>query len=88
MSLSPTSAFSQAFLSGSLLELTIFLPFLADHGARALAKRRVGTAGDPRGAGRGSRAHGEPGRVREIVADRMLRTRRIDPMRRRARRHS
>ena len=34
-----------------------------DHGARAVAKRRVGAAGDPRGAGGRSRTCGEPGRV-------------------------
>jgi protease PrsW len=38
-------------------------PALPAHGARGLAKRSLGTAGDRRGTGGGSRALGEPGRV-------------------------
>ena len=76
--------FLQAFVSSSLLELTIFLPFLL---ITALAlwrscvrERRVireELAGE---VGRTVSA----GEYEEIVADRVLRTRRIDPMRPRA----
>ena len=62
--------FAAAFLWGGFIATALALPFntaffaLVDlWGARSVAKRRVGTAGDPRGVGGGSRAYGEPGRV-------------------------
>ena len=76
--------FVQAFIGSSLLELAIFLPFLL---LTALAlwrssvrERRVireELAGEVRGAV-------SAGEYAEIVADRALRTRRIDPVRPRA----
>jgi len=76
--------FVQAFIGSSLLELAIFLPFLL---LTALAlwrssvrERRVireELAGEVRGAV-------SAGEYAEIVADRVLRTRRIDPLRPRA----
>jgi hypothetical protein len=76
--------FVQAFVGSSLLELAIFLPFLL---LTALAlwrssvrERRVireELAGEVGGAVSG-------GEYAEIVADRVLRTRRIDPLRPRA----
>src|SRR5262249_42847033 len=80
----PDMGFVDAFASSSLLELTIFLPFLL---ITALAlwrssvrERRVIC----------EELAGEVGRAvsqseyEEIVGDRVLRTRRVDPMRRRA----
>jgi len=80
----PGLGFFQAFLSGSLVELTIFLPFVA---ILAVALWRSGVW--ERRVIREELAH-EVGRTvsedeyREIERDRMLRTRRIDPVRRRA----
>ena len=80
----PGLGFFQAFLSGSLFELTIFLPFVA---ILAVALWRSGVW--ERRVIREELAH-EVGRTvtpdeyAEIVGDRMLRTRRIDPVRPRA----
>ena len=80
----PDMGFLDAFLSGSLLELTLFLPFLL---ITALALWRSSVR--ERKVIREELA-GEVGRTvsqreyEEIVGDRMLRTRRIDPMRPRA----
>jgi protease PrsW len=76
--------FLQAFVSSSLLELTIFLPFLLitalalwRSGVRERRLIREELAGE---VGRAVSA----GEYAEIVADRVLRTRRIDPLRPRA----
>jgi len=80
----PGLGFFQAFLYGSLFELTIFLPFVA---ILAVALWRSGVW--ERRVIREELAH-EVGRTvsrdeyGEIVGDRMLRTRRIDPVRPRA----
>jgi len=80
----PGLGFVQAFLYGSLFELTIFLPFVA---ILAVALWRSGVW--ERRVIREELAH-EVGRTvsrdeyGEIVGDRMLRTRRIDPVRPRA----
>jgi protease PrsW len=80
----PDMGFLDAFLSSSLLELTIFLPFLMITTLAlwrsSVQERRVireELAGE---VGRAVR----PGEYRDIVDDGILRTRRIDPMRRRA----
>jgi RsiW-degrading membrane proteinase PrsW (M82 family) len=80
----PDMGFLDAFLSSSLLELTIFLPFLLITTLAlwrsSVQERRVireELAGE---VGRAVR----PGEYRDIVDDGILRTRRIDPMRRRA----
>ena len=59
----PGVAFIGAFLTGSLLQVTIFLPFLVIMAACHMAERRVGAAGDPRGTRRRSRPHDQLGRV-------------------------
>jgi hypothetical protein len=79
----PGLGFFQAFLYGSLFELTVFLPFVA---ILALALWRSGVwerrvireelAGEVGLAVSGSQYD-------EIAADRMFRTRRIDPVRKR-----
>jgi RsiW-degrading membrane proteinase PrsW (M82 family) len=76
--------FLQAFVSSSLLELAIFLPFLLltalalwRSGVRERRVIREELAGE---VGRAVSA----GEYAEIVADRVLRTRRIDPLRPRA----
>src|SRR5262249_29381519 len=73
-----------AFVDNSLLQLPIFLPFLLIPG---LAPWRNGVAGRrvvrEELAGEVGRAVGA-GEYEEIVADRVLRTRRIDPLRPRA----
>jgi protease PrsW len=80
----PGLGFFQAFLYGSLFELTIFLPFVA---ILAIALWRSGVW--ERRVIREELAH-EVGRTvsrdeyGEIAGDRMLRTRRIDPVRPRA----
>ena len=76
--------FLQAFVSSTLLELTIFLPFLlitalalwrsCVRERRVICEELAGEIGRTVSAGE----------YRDIVADGMLITRRIDPMRRRA----
>jgi len=80
----PNLGFLDAFVSGSLLELTIFLPFvlitalaLWRSSARERQVIREEMAGE---IGRTVSA----GEYQEIVTDGILRTRRIDPMRPRA----
>jgi len=80
----PDIGFLDAFLSSSLLELAIFLPFLLltalalwRSGVRERSVIREELAGE---VGRALSA----GEYEEIVADRVLRTRRIDPLRPRA----
>jgi len=76
--------FVQAFVGSSLLELAIFLPFLlltalalwrsSVHERRVIREELAGEVGGAVSAGE----------YAEIVADRVLRTRRIDPLRPRA----
>lgn len=80
----PDIGFLHAFVSSSLLELVIFLPFLLltalalwRSGVRERSVIREELAGE---VGRALSA----GEYEEIVADRVLRTRRIDPLRPRA----
>jgi RsiW-degrading membrane proteinase PrsW (M82 family) len=80
----PDIGFLDAFVSSSLLELTIFLPFLLITAfalwRSGVRERRVICDELAREVGRTVSA----GEYEEIVGDRMLRTRRIDPMRPRA----
>jgi RsiW-degrading membrane proteinase PrsW (M82 family) len=80
----PYTGFWNAFLSSSLLELTISLPFLLI-ATLALWRSSVRERRVIREelAGEVGRAVSQ-GEFEEIVADRVLRTRRIDPVRRRA----
>jgi protease PrsW len=80
----PDMGFLDAFLSSSLLELTIFLPFLLITTLAlwqsSVQERRVIREELAEEVGRAVR----PGEYQDIVGDGILRTRRIDPMRRRA----
>jgi len=78
---SPDIDFLDAFLSSSLLELTIFLPFLLITSLalwRGSVRERQVIREELAGERGRAVSHGE---YEEIVADRVLRTRRINPLR-------
>jgi hypothetical protein len=76
--------FLEAFLSSSLLQLVVFLPFLVIAGF-ALWRSGVWERRVIREELAGEVGHAvTPGEYQEIVRDRILRTRRINGMRRRA----
>jgi len=80
----PDMGFVDAFASSSLLELTIFLPFLLITALalwRSSVRERRVICEELAGEVGRTVSQGE---YEEIVGDRMLRTRRVDPMRRRA----
>jgi hypothetical protein len=80
----PDMGFVDAFVSSSLLELTIFLPFLLITALalwRSSVRERRVICEELAGEVGRTVSQGE---YEEIVGDRMLRTRRVDPMRRRA----
>ncbi len=60
----PDIGLVEAWLTGSLAQLTLFLPFVILLGGDPLAQRRVGAPRDPRGARRRGRAQREPGGIR------------------------
>jgi RsiW-degrading membrane proteinase PrsW (M82 family) len=79
----PDMGFVDAFVSSSLLELTIFLPFLLITALalwRSSVRERRVICEELAGEVGRTVSQGE---YEEIVGDRMLRTRRVDPMRRR-----
>jgi protease PrsW len=59
----PDVGFFQGFVTGSLIQLTIFVPFLLIMALAVLAQRRLGAPRDPRGTSGGNWANGDLERV-------------------------